>query len=126
MASTYLQNMVNIREQGLDEKAIRSVVGITHLAGADTVSMIGCDTPTSTILKSHTDRLRAEHVLLGHDPLSGSAEEGTSRNRSRHRRGSAARLFGLKRPAVLDSYAQGVTAVESARACWHLTRRNGG
>jgi len=41
MASTYLQNIANIREQGLDEVAIRSVVGITHLAGADTVSTIG-------------------------------------------------------------------------------------
>ena len=42
MASKYLQNIASIREQGLDEEAVRSVVGITHLAGADTVSMIGC------------------------------------------------------------------------------------
>ena len=31
--------MANIYEQGLDEYAIRSVIGIIHLASADTVSM---------------------------------------------------------------------------------------
>ena len=29
-----------IREQGLDEDAVRSVIGIMHLGGADTVSMV--------------------------------------------------------------------------------------
>ena len=42
MASTYLQNMADICEQGLDEDAIRAVAGITHLGGADTVRMIDC------------------------------------------------------------------------------------
>jgi len=41
MASKFLQNVGDIREQGFDEQAIRSVAGITHLGGADTVSMIG-------------------------------------------------------------------------------------
>ena len=42
MVSTFLQNLAGIREQGLDEDAIRAVAGITHLGGADTVRMIGC------------------------------------------------------------------------------------
>jgi len=42
MVSTFLQNMADVREQGLDEDAIRAVAGITHLGGADTVRMIGC------------------------------------------------------------------------------------
>ena len=40
MAYSCLQNMASIRERGLDEYAVRSVIGITHLAGADTVSTI--------------------------------------------------------------------------------------
>ena len=31
--------MAGMQEQGLDEDAVRSVIGITHLAGADTVSI---------------------------------------------------------------------------------------
>ena len=40
MASSCLQTMDAIREQGLDEDAVRSVIGIMHLGGADTVSMV--------------------------------------------------------------------------------------
>ena len=40
MAYSCLQNMASIHERGLDEYAVRSVIGITHLAGADTVSTI--------------------------------------------------------------------------------------
>ena len=40
MASACLQNMAGLHEQGLDEGAVRSVIGIAHLAGADTVSII--------------------------------------------------------------------------------------
>ena len=40
MATSCIQNMAGINEQGLDEDAVRSVIGITHLAGADTVSVI--------------------------------------------------------------------------------------
>ena len=32
--------MGEIYEQGLDEDGVRSVIGITHLAGADTVSTV--------------------------------------------------------------------------------------
>jgi len=32
--------MAGLHEQGLDEEAVRSVIGIMHLAGADTVSTI--------------------------------------------------------------------------------------
>ena len=40
MASLCIQNMAGLHEQGLDEEAVRSVIGIMHLAGADTVSTI--------------------------------------------------------------------------------------
>ncbi|KAF9646708.1 cytochrome P450 [Thelephora ganbajun] len=40
VASACLQNMAGIHEQGLNEEAVRSVVGIMHLAGADTTDCV--------------------------------------------------------------------------------------
>lgn len=87
--------MSDIYEQGLDEDAVRSVIGITHLAGADTVSAFERHF-RSTILRFLTDRLCAEHVRLGNVHLPKGATEGTSRNRTRRWRGSITRLFGFE------------------------------
>jgi len=40
MAHSCLQDMASIHERGLDEYAVRSVIGITHLAGADTTDCV--------------------------------------------------------------------------------------